>query len=172
MLIYNPLLAYRQWRDRRLQAAKNKDFARGFEYAATQLLSGRAPEEIASYVDHMNPFSQGASTHSFDRGISKAIGEWQLQTAPAPRGQRRVVCSAVRYPNGNVLVGARHFGPAMRDQYKALGITAEERESVQGFLDQWDVFMTRQEALVVATEARQIICKTHPQNRLFSEDIY
>lgn len=83
-----------------------------------------------------------------------------------------MVCAAVKYPSGHVLLGARHFGPAMRDQYKALGLTAEETGSVQGFLDQWDVFMTRQEALETATKARQILIKTHPANKLFSEDIY
>ena len=45
----------------------------------------------------------------------------------------------------------------------------------QGFIDQYGVFMTREEALKVATEAGQINVrrwKTSPAHLLFSEDLY
>ncbi|HHC1760037.1 TPA: hypothetical protein ACN7E6_005248 [Klebsiella pneumoniae] len=51
-----------------------------------------------------------------------------------------------------------------------------KRESeVQGFIDQFGVFMDRKEALQVAREAGQLNIariKTWPDNELFSEDLY
>lgn len=164
MMIFNPFFAYKSWRERRAQRQAGVDFARGFEFAASLLLIGRTPATVAEYITKRN----GA----FDNGIGKALGAWHQATWVAPRGTRRVVCAAVRYSNGKVLTGARHFGPMMREQHRAMGISAEERVLDQGFLDQWDVFMTRQEALEVAQAAQQILEKTHPADRLFSEDIY
>jgi len=50
------------------------------------------------------------------------------------------------------------------------------RESeIQGFVDQYGVFMDRKEALQVAKEAGQLNIariKTWPDNELFSEDLY
>lgn len=92
--------------------------------------------------------------------------------------QRRVVCAAVRYPEGQMLVGPRHFDGVMLMQYRRLfgeghaGHAPGEEKAVQGFLDQKGVFMDRFEALEVAKSANQIINKTQPEHKLFSEDIY
>lgn len=92
--------------------------------------------------------------------------------------QRRVVCAAVRYPCGTMLTGPRHFDGVMLAQYRRFFASASEApapgedQSVQGFVDNRGVFMDRFEALAVAKEAGQILKKTQPADRLFSEDLY
>jgi len=88
--------------------------------------------------------------------------------------QRRVAMSACRV-NGYILVGVRHFCPIMRMQMEAIGMTGDifEREhnmdTDQGFVDQWGVWMSRQEAYVVAKEAGQIIREDVTPGTLYSE---
>lgn len=90
--------------------------------------------------------------------------------------QRRVVCAAVKYPYGITLTGPRHFDAVMRDQYHRFftrGTAPEEKDGIQGFLDQRGEFMTREEAHKVAAEAGQIIRRCGGDNgRLFSENLY
>jgi len=50
------------------------------------------------------------------------------------------------------------------------GITS--RDSIQGFVDNDGVFLDRYEALLVAMDAKQIIKKHSPKDRLTSEDLY
>lgn len=92
---------------------------------------------------------------------------------------RRVICAAVIYPKaiGIMLVGPRHFDSTMRDQYCRFfsrGTALDESESVQGFIDQHGKFMDQFEAMEIALKAGQIDWKrkTHPQDQLFSEDLY
>lgn len=95
------------------------------------------------------------------------------QVAFDPQSIRRVVCAAVKYPDGTVLVGPRHFDAVMLAQYRRAGLKSGEDESIKGFLDQEGRFMTREEAHVVATEQGQI--RRHlpgDNNRLFSENLY
>lgn len=92
---------------------------------------------------------------------------------------RVVVCAACRY--GELIVcSARHHDPVMNAQIRVL-MEADEigthkrGDYEQGFIDQWGKFMTREEALAVATAAGQINVrrpKTFPETELFSEDLY
>lgn len=87
----------------------------------------------------------------------------------------RLVVAAANRLGDHVVVSARHFDPLMHSQIAALGMTAEFRKSTQGFIDQFGGFMDRFEALAVATRQGQINTrrtKTHPTDRLFSEDLY
>jgi len=92
--------------------------------------------------------------------------------------KRKVVCAAVIYPSRPdvMLVGPRHFDMIMRNQYKklfAMGEALGEDESVEGFLDQYGDFLTREEAYVVAKEASQIIRRCGGDDKkLFSENLY
>ena len=45
-------------------------------------------------------------------------------------------------------------------------------DSVQGFLTSQGVFLGREEALVVAQAAGQLVQKTHPLDKLYSEDLW
>ena len=81
----------------------------------------------------------------------------------------RIVCAAVRYPGGEMLVGPRHFDSVMLMQYRALRIQYEEDESEKGFVDQEGKFYTRQ-------ETQQILHRVSGDEAhggtLFSENLY
>lgn len=76
---------------------------------------------------------------------------------------RKVVCAANRITmkDGQVitLVGIRHWDPLMREQANFRGLTystfSEIAEEEQGFLDQWRVFMSREEDMQVVKEGGQ-----------------
>lgn len=92
--------------------------------------------------------------------------------APLERGVRRVVCAANLYGNGVMLVGPRHFDATMRDQFRRFKLTPGAPH-VQGFIDQWGDFMTREEALQVAREQGQIRHRCGgDEAELFSENLY
>ena len=86
---------------------------------------------------------------------------------------QRVVCAACKYDNGVMLVGPRHFDAVMRDQYERYGLTQDEGKCVQGFLDQYGNFLTREEAhkIAVANGQRRYRCGGD-ETRLFSENLY
>lgn len=85
--------------------------------------------------------------------------------------QRRVVCAANRFPDGSIIIGARHWDPLMCDYASAVGLQGGDEE--QGFIDQWRVFMTREEAWEVAVAANQILRRVGgDEGCLYSENLY
>ncbi len=90
--------------------------------------------------------------------------------------KRVIVCAANRYKDF-VVTGVRHFCPTMRQQIKAIGLNdlrfyANGNEE-QGFIDQFGVFLTREEAMVIARKGGQVtIGMEHHPTKLFSEDLY
>ena len=64
-----------------------------------------------------------------------------------------IVCAAIR-KSGHIIAGARHFDSIMRAQIKAMNETFGDWE--QGFIDQYDVFLTRDEAWLIADKQGQI----------------
>lgn len=88
----------------------------------------------------------------------------------------RIVCAAVQYPDGSMLVGPRHFDNIMLQQYRKLGLQYEEDVAISGFLDQDGNFLNRQEAWVIAMEKGQVRHRTSGDTReggtLFSENLY
>ena len=107
---------------------------------------------------------------------------------------RRVVCAAVRRGDGLIVCGARHYDPLMREMIYALhkrGLFGWKRSHVaahlkfvhvgangpeQGFVDQFQHFMTREEAWKIAQASGQIIPdhprQNEPEGVLYSEDLY
>lgn len=85
--------------------------------------------------------------------------------------KRRVVCAACRIGD-IILAGARHFDTVMHTQINQMAL---EKDAIghaeQGFIDQFGIFMTRQEAFTLAEEKNQIIEYEIP-GMLFSEDLY
>ncbi len=74
---------------------------------------------------------------------------------------------------GLVFCGYRH-AHCMYTMVSVTGIRSVESEVgeyVQGFLTSKNRFVDREEAMIIAEEADQIIGYTH-SNRLFSEDLY
>ena len=84
--------------------------------------------------------------------------------------QRRVVCAANRFHDGVIILGARHWDQLMRDHAIQLGRMQCGAE--QGFIDQFRVFMTREEAWQVAVDAGQIIRDVGCSGELYSENLY
>lgn len=88
---------------------------------------------------------------------------------------RVIVAAANRLKGGLIVVGIRHHDPLMMAQISAAKLVDEGRTAEQGFVDNKGEFLTREEALVVATEAGQIGRyreKGWPEHQLFSEDLY
>lgn len=85
---------------------------------------------------------------------------------------RRVVCAANLYGGGVMLVGPRHFDATMRDQFRRFGLK-HDAPHVQGFIDQFGEFMTREEAHKVASEQGQIRHRCGgDEATLYSENLY
>lgn len=96
--------------------------------------------------------------------------------------QRRIVSAANRFTDketGEVIViaAARHYSPLMSEMIKYLKTKGVELSKAhgdnQGFIDQFDDYHTREEALVIAQWADQLPYeKCSPVDELFSEDLY
>lgn len=71
---------------------------------------------------------------------------------------KRVVSMAACIVDGHLIVGNRHFCPIMNMTIDNLGIDCKKHDvrTDQGFVDQWGVWMSRQEAWIVAKAAGQI----------------
>ena len=87
-------------------------------------------------------------------------------------GMRRVVCAAIRAPDGEVLIGVRHYDVGMCGSIEARcdGKKFENRIGPdQGFVDQFGTFMNRVDAFEVAVKAGQTNARGPA---LYSEDLY
>lgn len=91
---------------------------------------------------------------------------------------RMVVCAAIRNSDGGIITGPRHYDMFMSKQLSRNFIGDEflkwfNDENQQGFIDQFGVFMTREEAYEVATEAGQIKYRCGGDDGvLYSENLY
>jgi hypothetical protein len=86
--------------------------------------------------------------------------------------QRVVVCAAVRL-NGFVYLGPRHFDRSMSELMMLDEGNPPDGTEEQGFIDQFGVFMTREEAYEVAKAAGQVKYRCGgDEGRLFSENLY
>ena len=87
---------------------------------------------------------------------------------------RRVVCAANRIRlSGDIVLGVRHFDRHMCSHLDRIVRFACGDPVEQGFVDQFGVFMTREEAWEVATAANQIIRRCgSDEGCLYSENLY
>jgi hypothetical protein len=91
---------------------------------------------------------------------------------------RVVVCAANRSTKtGRIVCGARHWDNIMRQSVKSdmtvPGLPDEWKSAEQGFIDQYGVWMTREEAWEVALAADQIKYPlSHSEGTLYSENLY
>lgn len=90
--------------------------------------------------------------------------------------QRRVVCAACKMTDGTLILGARHWDGHMIMISSKLNKERSKNPDDQGFVDQWNVFMTREEAWKVADAAGQILYRcggdTANGGTLYSENLY
>lgn len=99
---------------------------------------------------------------------------------------RVVVCAAIRNKQGKVVCGARHYDSVMRQIFirkpnwfervilrKTFVKDKAWYSCEQGFIDQFGVYMDRQEAYQVAMDAGQVkYGPEHSKGTLYSEDLY
>lgn len=87
----------------------------------------------------------------------------------------RIVCSAIRAKDGDVLLGIRHYSHDMvvqiqnrkdGDKFHHLSGTN------QGFVDQFGKYYTRQEAWIIAKDNNQIARDIDVIGTLYSEHLY
>jgi hypothetical protein len=89
----------------------------------------------------------------------------------------RVVCAAIkfydqRYDKEIVVTSARHYDRLMHETLKMIG-RDYLKEIEQGFIDQFGNFLTREEALEIATRNGQIYRRCGGDHvRLYSENLY
>lgn len=104
-------------------------------------------------------------------GVSNdGVPIWERQNV------RRVVSMAANIVSGHLITGNRHFCPIMIMSLEALGLTRKNGDenwvhdphTDQGFVDQWGIYMTREEAWTVAEKAGQIK-RVYTEGVLFSE---
>lgn len=71
----------------------------------------------------------------------------------------RRVSMAANIVDGHLIVGSRHFCPIMNMQINLLKLNCRNHNVItdQGFVDQWGIYMSREEAYNVAEKAGQII---------------
>lgn len=82
----------------------------------------------------------------------------------------RRVSMAANIVGGHLIVGNRHFCPLMGMQIELMGLKYKEHNGGvdQGFVDQWGIYMSREEAWEVAKKAGQIK-QVFVEGVLFSE---
>lgn len=95
---------------------------------------------------------------------------------PVPyKHHRRIVCAAAKLDDA-IIVSPRHFDPTMHEALRVRSFKYPHENwhnSIQGFVDQQGIFLTREEALVVAKAANQIVRRVGgDQFRLYSENMY
>lgn len=84
-----------------------------------------------------------------------------------------IVCAANKHrESGLIVCGARHYDNIMRKLMTELGGFPYWNNCEQGFIDQWGNFLTREEALIIAEDNKQIKKKCGNPNILFSEDVW
>ena len=95
-----------------------------------------------------------------------------------PTTQPWIVCAACRRDDGIIVCGARHFDTLMTGVIRALDAAAGEDRSFfaaeQGFVDQFQRFYTREEAMQLARANDQVINYDDmlSETALHSEDLY
>lgn len=83
----------------------------------------------------------------------------------------RIACAAIRNKEGIIICSARHFDTIMHGQIES---SFHDWKNVdQGFINQRGEYLTREEAWVIATTAKQIIQRCGgDEEKLFSENLY
>lgn len=85
--------------------------------------------------------------------------------------QRRIVCSAIRNDQREIICAPRHWDTSMCEQVaRSVGYW---HSAEQGFVDQFGVWLSRTEARKVALAAGQIIRRCgRDEDELYSENLY
>lgn len=84
----------------------------------------------------------------------------------------RIVCAANKTPEGIVILGARHGDEIMVTVAQKMEVSLLKSE--QGFYTNWQRFVSREEAMIIAREQGQLFRPegTHNPDVLYSECLY
>lgn len=82
----------------------------------------------------------------------------------------RIVCAALLLRSGLIICGPRHYDKRMRTQIDAC--KADIGGAVEGFVDQFGNFHSREKAYVIAHEQRQFRRESYGGGKLYSENLY
>ena len=94
----------------------------------------------------------------------------ELTKPKAP--QRRIVCAA-HFLGGEIICSPRHFDPVARAQMKNHPLKDQWSGCAQGFVDQYGIYLSREDAWPIAQEAKQIIRDINERiGTLYSEHLY
>lgn len=101
--------------------------------------------------------------------FSKPQDYWQKNNLTKP--QSRIVCSANKHKiSGRLILGPRHWDNTMRAQIQD---GEHHGQFLQGFVDQWGEWYSREEAYKIAEKAGQLLFhKEEWGQRLYSESIF
>lgn len=84
-----------------------------------------------------------------------------------------IVCAALRNAAGNIICGPRHFDLIMHGQIRNSLDRDTWKTAQQGFIDQFGIFLSREEAYDLAMDNGQKRYKCGgDSNQLFSENLY
>ena len=121
--------------------------------------------EIIERIDSVvKQYLEEISTH-FEDGIPI----WERYNVT-----RKIAQAACNY-GGYIVTGTRHYCPIMNMQIDAIGHDALLEYAggianvVQGFTDQYGIFLTRSEAYIIARDAGQLLPRHAYGETLFSE---
>lgn len=111
---------------------------------------------------------------SFEDSVKAFSAESGKSTATK---SRRIVCAACRSSKtGLMVLGPRHMDNVMRLHVELTPDHTYHDFDEQGFIDQWGVYMDRQEAWNVAEASNQIVHRcggdTNKGGTLYSENLY
>lgn len=179
LLDISPVWPYTEYNDRTKLAAHIKD-VHGNTFTVvyeTFRMAFQPTEELFLHVGGRDDivFDYDADGDLIATFINADSNECKVTIKKKDLGQRRVV-TAANVCGDLLLVGARHWSAAMHAQIDAIG-RDDHNVSIhdQGFIDQFDVYMSREQAYIVALVADQLNQyreKTFPRDRLFSEDLH
>lgn len=106
---------------------------------------------------------------------------WKPDYSVTPQ---RIVCAANQHKDGAVVLGIRHFDEVMHEIIhlrKEINPDENWDGCDQGFVDQFNNFLSREEAWVIAVKANQIYrlvggqteeSKSETNVKLYSENLY
>lgn len=85
----------------------------------------------------------------------------------------RIVCAANVFEDGTIVLGVRHGCEIMLKSAKAMG-KPDLLHTRQGFYTNWQRFVSREEAMIIAREQGQLFRPegTHNPDVLYSERLY
>lgn len=87
--------------------------------------------------------------------------------------ENRIVCSAMLMDDGLIVTGVRHYSPDMRNVLKRIyGDGYHLKVKEQGFTDSAGIFLSRENAWIVAKNANQIMREVSSPGSLYSENLY